>query len=48
MGIHYNDFKKVDIRVGSVLSVVINKKAHRPALVLKVNFGYLNFLKIMY
>jgi len=37
--ISYGDFRKVDIRVGTVLSVKNNEKAHQPALVLKVDFG---------
>ena len=39
MKINYEDFRKVDIRVGTVLSVKNNAKAHQPALVLEVNFG---------
>ena len=37
--INYEDFRKVDIRVGTVLSVKNNAKAHQPTLVLEVNFG---------
>ena len=37
--INYEDFRKVDIRVGTVLSVKNNEKAHQLALVLEVNFG---------
>ena len=37
--INYEDFRKVDIRVGTVLSVKNNEKARRPALVLEVDFG---------
>ena len=37
--INYEDFRKVDIRVGTVLSVKNNEKAHQPALVLEVDFG---------
>jgi len=37
--ITYNDFDKVDIRVGTVLSVKKNKKARKPSLVVKVDFG---------
>ena len=33
------DFKKVQIRVGTVLSVKNNEKAHQAALVLEVDFG---------
>ena len=37
--INYEDFRKVDIRVGTVLSVKNNEKARQLALVLEVNFG---------
>ena len=39
MEITYEDFRKVDIRVGTVLSVKNNEKARQPALVLEVDFG---------
>ena len=39
MEISYGDFRKVDIRVGTVLSVKNNEKARQPALVLEVDFG---------
>ena len=39
MEITYEDFRKVEIRVGTVLSVKNNAKAHQPALVLEVDFG---------
>ena len=39
MDITYEDFRKVDIRVGTVLSVKNNEKARQPALVLEVDFG---------
>ena len=39
MEITYEDFRKVDIRVGTVLSVNNNEKARQPALVLEVDFG---------
>jgi len=39
MEINYEDFRKVDIRVGTVLSVKNNEKARQPALVLEVDFG---------
>ena len=38
MEITYEDFRKVDIRVGTVLSVKNNEKARQPALVLEVDF----------
>ena len=37
--ITYNDFDKVDIRVGTVLSVKKNEKARKPSLVVEVDFG---------
>ena len=39
MEITYEDFRKVDIRVGTVLSVKNNEKARQSALVLEVDFG---------
>ena len=39
MEITYEDFRKVDIRIGTVLSVKNNEKAHQPSLVLEVDFG---------
>ncbi len=39
MKITYEDFRKVNIRVGSVLSVKNNEKSRQPALVLEVDFG---------
>ena len=39
MEITYEDFIKVQIRVGTVLSVKNNEKARQPALVLEIDFG---------
>ena len=39
MEINYEDFKKVLIKVGTVLEVRKNEKARKPSLVLKVDFG---------
>ena len=39
MEITYEDFRKVDIRIGTVLSVKNNEKARQLALVLEVDFG---------
>ena len=39
MEITYEDFKKVQIRVGTVLSVKNNEKARQAALVLEIDFG---------
>ena len=37
--ITYDDFQKIDIRLGTVISVEKNEKARKPSLVLKVDFG---------
>jgi len=37
--ISYEDYNKVEIKVGTVLSVSINKKARKPSLVVEVDFG---------
>ena len=37
--ITYDIFDKVDIRIGTVISVKKNEKARKPSLVIKVNFG---------
>tara|TARA_B100001250_G_scaffold299950_1_gene261579 strand:- start:516 stop:851 length:336 start_codon:yes stop_codon:yes gene_type:complete len=39
MEITYDDFKKVQIKLGTVLSVKKNEKARKPSLVVKVDFG---------
>ena len=37
--ITYDIFDKVDIRIGTVISVKKNEKARKPSLVIEVNFG---------
>ena len=37
--INYDTFEKVDIRIGTVISVKKNEKARKPSLVIKVDFG---------
>ena len=37
--ITYDIFDKVDIRIGTVISVEKNEKARKPSLVVKVDFG---------
>ena len=37
--INFEDFLKIDLRVGTVLEVSINEKARKPAYVLKIDFG---------
>ena len=37
--ITYEDFDKVDIRLGTIISVRKNEKARKPSLVVEVDFG---------
>ena len=37
--ISYDTFDKVDIRIGTVISVKKNEKARKPSLVIEVDFG---------
>ena len=37
--ITFDDYDKVDIRVGTVLTVKRNEKARKPSLVVEVDFG---------
>ena len=39
MEISYEDFKKVSIKIGTVIDIKKNEKARKPSLVLKVDFG---------
>jgi len=39
MTITYEDFKKIKIKVGTVIEVNKNDKARKPSLVLKIDFG---------
>ena len=39
MEITYEDFKKISIKVGTVLEVKKNEKARKPSLIIKVDFG---------
>jgi tRNA-binding protein len=39
MEISWNDFEKVEIRVGTILSVQDFPKANRPAYILEIDFG---------
>ena len=38
--ITYKDFEKIDIRLGTVISVEKNEKARKPSLVLKVDLPF--------
>lgn len=39
MTIGYDDFARVDIRIGTVVDAVPNSAARKPALILEVDFG---------
>ena len=39
MIISYDDFAKVDVRIGTVLSAAPNAEARKPAYVLEIDFG---------
>tara|TARA_Y100000590_G_scaffold276747_1_gene310743 strand:- start:134 stop:469 length:336 start_codon:yes stop_codon:yes gene_type:complete len=39
MNIKYQDFRKIDIRVGTVLSLKDNVKARESAFILQIDFG---------
>ncbi len=39
MEISYEDFKKISLKIGTVLEVKKNEKARKPSLVAKVDFG---------
>ena len=39
MEVTYEDFRKIQLHIGTVLSVKNNEKARQPALVLEVDFG---------
>lgn len=43
--ISWNDFKKIDMRVGTVLEAEIFSEAVKPALKLKIDFGELGIKK---
>ena len=37
--ISYDDYNKIEIKVGTVLSIENNEKARKPSLVIEVDFG---------
>ena len=40
MTITYEDFKKIQIKIGTVVNVKKNERAKKPSLVLNVDFGF--------
>ena len=43
--INFDDFSKIDIRVGSIVEAYFNKDSIKPAYILSVDFGPLGILK---
>ena len=43
--ISYEDYNKIEIKVGTVLSVSKNEKARKPSLVVEVDFGEKTVIK---
>lgn len=43
--LNWEDFEKVDMRVGTVLEAAPNVKARKPAIILKIDFGPLGVRK---
>ena len=37
--ISFSDFTKIEIRLGTIISVELNKKLRKPSFVLKIDFG---------
>ena len=45
MSINWNDFEKVELRIGTIISVEEFPKARKPAYKLKIDFGPLGVLQ---
>ena len=43
--IDWKDFSKIDIRVGTIIDVKINKKTNKPAYIIWIDFGLLGIKK---
>jgi len=43
--IDWNDFEKVDIRTGTIVSATVFEKARKPAYILHIDFGELGIKK---
>tara|TARA_Y100000590_G_scaffold467467_1_gene646476 strand:+ start:521 stop:862 length:342 start_codon:yes stop_codon:yes gene_type:complete len=37
--IKYSDFKKIDIRVGTIIEAIENNHLRKPSIILKIDFG---------
>lgn len=40
--IEYNDFAKIDLRIGTIIAAEVNQKARIPAYILQIDFGHEN------
>ena len=43
--IDWKDFSKIDMRVGTIIDVKINKKTNKPAYIIWIDFGFLGIKK---
>ena len=43
--IDWEDFSKIDMRVGTIIDVKINKKTNKPAYIIWIDFGFLGIKK---
>tara|TARA_B100000513_G_scaffold173438_1_gene89632 strand:+ start:621 stop:965 length:345 start_codon:yes stop_codon:yes gene_type:complete len=43
--IDWKDFSKIDMRVGTIIDVKINKKTNKPAYIIWIDFGFLGVKK---
>ena len=43
--IEWNDFSKIDMRVGTIIDAKINKKTNKPAYIIWIDFGFLGIKK---
>ena len=43
--INFDDFSKIDIRVGSIVEAYLNKASKKPAYILIIDFGRLGIFK---
>ena len=43
--INFDDFSKIDIRVGSIVDAYLNKLSKKPAIILIIDFGSLGIFK---
>ena len=37
--VNFSEFEKIDMRIGTIIKVNVNEKAHKPAYILEIDFG---------